>query len=128
MADIYKEPEVWKILHKYPQHIQDVIYIIDYDTELQMEGLESVLNGPMSEEYDKIYTALLNCGALEEAHILEEARQLNIDSDDYDNDEYYDQMEILESQTALHSDYEHFWDLVRDYIGKCRNNTRQDGR
>lgn len=28
MADIYHEPEVWKILHKYPQYIQDVIYIM----------------------------------------------------------------------------------------------------
>ena len=119
MADIYQEPEVWKILHKYPQYIQDVIYIIDYDTELQMEGLESVLNGPMSEKYDRIHTALLNCGALKEAHILEEARQLNNDSDDYDD--YYEQMEILESQTALHNAYDHFWDLVRNYIGKSRN-------
>lgn len=121
IADIYQESEVWKILHKYPQYIQDVIYIIDYDTELQMEGLESVLNGPMSEKYDRIHTALLNCGALEEAHILEEARQLNNDSDDYDD--YYEQMEILESRTALHNDYDHFWDLVRNYIGKCRNDT-----
>ncbi|MDE6516226.1 MAG: hypothetical protein K2L18_00015, partial [Acetatifactor sp.] len=92
---------------------------IDYDTELQMEGLESVLNGPMSEKYDRIHTALLNCGTLEEAHILEEARQLNNDSDDYDD--YYEQMEILESQTALHNAYDHFWDLVRNYIGKSRN-------
>lgn len=128
MADIYQEPEVWKILHKYPQYIQDVIYIIDYDTELQMEGLESVLYGPMSEKYDKIHTALLNCGALEEAHILEEASHLNIDSDDNDDDDCYEQMEKLVSQTALHNDYDHFWDLVRDYIGKCRNDTRQDGR
>ncbi len=123
MADIYQEPEVWKILHKYPQYIQDVIYIIDYDTELQMEGLESVLAGPMSEKYDKIHTALLNCGALEEAHILEEARQINNDSDDCDYDDYYEQMEILESQTALHNGYDHFWDLVRNYIGKGRNDT-----
>ena len=123
MAGIYHEPEVWKILYKYPQYIQDVIYLIDYDTELQMEGLESVVNGPMSENYDKIHTALLNCGALEEAHILEEARHLNIDSDDYDDDDYYEQIEILESRVALHNDYDHFWDLVRNYIGKSRNAT-----
>lgn len=128
MADIYHEPEVWKILHKYPQYIQDVIYIIDYDTELQMEGLESVLEGPMAEKYGKIHTALMNCGALEEAHILEEARHLNIDSDEYDDDDYYEQMEKLKSQTALYNDYDHFWDLVRDYIGKSRNDTHQAGR
>lgn len=120
MADIYHEPEVWEILHKYPQYIQDVIYIIEYDTELRMEGLESVLEGPMSEKYGKIHTVLLNCGALEEARILEEARHLIGDSDEYDDDDYYEQMEALESRTALHNDYDHFWDLVRNYIGKCR--------
>lgn len=126
--ELYHEPEVWKILHKYPQYVQDVIYIVDYDTELQMEGLESVLEGPMAEKYGKIHTALRNCGALEKAHILEEARHLNIDSDDYDDDDYYEQMESLINQTALHNDYDHFWDLVREYIGKSRNNTHQDGR
>lgn len=120
MADIYQEPEVWKILHKYPQYIQDVIYIMDYDTKLQMEGLESVLDGSLSEKYDKIHTALLNCGALEEAHVLEEARRLNTLSDAYDDD-YYEQMELLESRTALHNDYDHFGELVRKYIGKGRN-------
>ena len=40
MADIYEEPEVWKVLEKYPQLIQDVIYIIDYDTILQTDGLD----------------------------------------------------------------------------------------
>ena len=123
MADIYREPEVWKSLHMYPQYIQDVIYIIDYDTELQMEGLGSVLDGSMAEKYDKIHTALLNCGALEEARVLEEARCLSIHSNAYEDDDYYEQMEILESQTAFHNDYDHFWDLVRNYIGKGRNDT-----
>lgn len=127
MADIYHEPEVWKILHTYPQYIQDVIYIIDYDTELQMEGLNSVLEGPMSEKYSQIHTALVNCGALQEAHILEEARQLSTDSSEYEDDneyeedDYYERMCELEEKTALHNDYEQFWDLVRSYIGKNRN-------
>lgn len=77
-----------------------------------MEGLESVLEGPMSEKYSKIHTALLNCGALEEARILEGARHLIGDSDEYDDDDYYEQMEALKSRTALHNDYDHFWDLV----------------
>lgn len=114
MADIYNEPEVWDILETYPQYIQDVLYIIDYDTELQMEGLDGVLNC-MSENYPKIYKALNNVGALDEAHILQEARCLDIESDNY-----YEEIVRLENQTALNNDYESFWDLVRNYIGKNR--------
>lgn len=115
MADIYKEPEVWNILDTYSQYIQDVIYIIDYDTVLQMEGLMDVLEGSMSENYPKIYNALINSGALDEAHILQEARCLDIESDDYD-----EQIVRLENQTALYNDYEFFWTLVRNYIGRNR--------
>lgn len=113
MAGIYHEPEVRQILDKYPQFIQDIIHIIDYDTELQMEGLEGVLEGCMSEMYEEIHNALLNCGALDEARILHEARHLDIESDDYD-----EQIARLQRQTALYNDYESFWNLVRNYIGK----------
>ena len=34
MADIYKEPQVWQELDRYPQYIQDIIHIVDYDTEV----------------------------------------------------------------------------------------------
>ena len=128
MADIYKEPEVWDILDKYPQYIQDVIYIIDYDTELQMEGLEWVLEdcGHKPEKYEKMHSALVNAGALVEARILHEAHVLyeswllgSGEKDEYE-EQYYEQMEKLQSQTALYNDYESFWDLVRDYIRKNR--------
>ena len=111
MAGISHEPEVRKILHKYPSFIRDVIYIIDYDTELQMEGLEGILEGSMSEMCGEIQSALINCGALDEARILHEARQLDIESDDYE-----EKIEGLQSRTALHKDYEAVWNLVREYI------------
>ena len=41
MADIYREPQVWQELDRYPPYIRDVIYVIDYDTEVQMEGLDA---------------------------------------------------------------------------------------
>ena len=31
MADIYREPQVWQELDRYPPYIRDVIYVIDYD-------------------------------------------------------------------------------------------------
>lgn len=111
MADIYEEPEVRALLNQYPQYVRDVINIIDYDTELQMEGLTSCLSEMY--DYNRFYCALINCGAVEEAHILTQAKQLDRDNEDYD-----EQIAKLEGQTALYNDYDAFWDLVRDYIGK----------
>lgn len=115
MADIYKEPDVWDILYTYPQYIQDVIYIIDYDTVLQMEGLVGVLESGKPEKYAKTYHALLRSGALDEAHILCKAEQL-----DRESDHYYEQITNLQNQTALYGDYASFWNLIRSYIGKNR--------
>lgn len=67
--------------------------------------------------YDKIHCALVNCGAVKEAHLLEQAKQLNLD-----NDDDYDQLQILQEQTALYNDYDSFWDLVRNYIGRNKCN------
>lgn len=125
MADIYKEPKVWDILDEYPQYIKDVIYIIDYDTELQMEGLEGIMDCCPPEKYEKMHSALINAGALEEARILHEAHILyeawlsGGENEDYD-EQYDEQMEKLQSQTALHNDYESFWNMVRAYIGENR--------
>lgn len=57
----------------------------------------------------------MSCGAIKEADILKQAKQLNLDKD-----EDYDQLEMLEEQTALNNDYDSFWDLVRDYIGRYK--------
>lgn len=39
MAEIYNIPIDREDLVKYPQFIQDIIFIIDYDTELSMNGI-----------------------------------------------------------------------------------------
>lgn len=116
MADIYKEPEVWKILDQYPQFIQDVIYIIDYDTILQMEGLDSFVCDK-EENVDHTITALNNCGAANEANILINAKNLS-SNDDLEDDDYFEEISALEKETALYNDieYEVFWDCVRKYI------------
>ena len=66
MADIYKEPQVWGELDRYPQYVQDVVYIIDYDSEVQMEGLDACAASPRAEQYVQ---ALLNCGADRESRL-----------------------------------------------------------
>ena len=111
MADIYSEPGVWNILNNYPQYIQDIVYIIDYDTEIQMEGLESfvVYN---KEQHEKTITAMLNAGITQEAELLNKAIKLDFESD------YEDELEAISERIALYNDYDGFWDLVRKYIEK----------
>ena len=117
MADIYKEPQVWQELDRYPQYVRDVIYIIDYDTEVQMEGLDACAASPRAEQYIR---ALLNCGAVAEAELLKRAKAL-ADSDPSYEDEAFDaELESLYRQIALNQDYEGFWDLVRGYIERSQ--------
>ena len=117
MADIYKESQVWRELDRYPQYVRDVIYIIDYDTEVQMEWLDACAASPRAEQYIR---ALLNCGAVAEAELLKRAKAL-ADSDPSYEDEAFDaEMEALSRQIALNQDYEGFWDLVRGYIERSQ--------
>ena len=117
MADIYKEPRVWRELDRYPQYIQDVIYIIDYDTEVQMEGLDACAASPHAEQYIQ---ALLNCGAAAEAESLKRAWELSLSGPDYEDEAVDAEMDILYQQIALNQDYDAFWDLVRGYIERSR--------
>ena len=117
MADIYKEPQVWQELDRYPQHIQDVIYIIDYDTEVQMEGLDACATGPYAEQYVQ---ALTNCGAAYEAELLKRAKELADSDPDYADETVNAEMDTLYQQIALNQDYDAFWDLVRGYIERSR--------
>ena len=117
MADIYKEPQVWQELDRYPQYVQDVIYVIDYDTEVQMEGLDACAVSPRVEQYIQ---ALRNCGAVSEAEILKRAKKLTDSDSDYEDEAVDAEMEKLYRQIALNQNYEEFWDLVRGYIGRER--------
>lgn len=117
MVDIYSEPEVYKILNQYPPFVADVISIIDYDTALQMDGLEDIISGNLSSRYTEILNALKQCGAEHEADILRQAKELY----DSDEDSYNKEYDNLNSQNALHNDYNGFWDIVRAYIDKNLN-------
>ena len=117
MADIYRESQVWQELDRYPQYVQDVIYVIDYDTEVQMEGLDACAVSPRVEQYIQ---ALLNCGAVSEAGLLKRAKRLTDSDSDYEDEAVDAEMEKLYRQIALNQNYEEFWDLVRGYIGRER--------
>lgn len=112
MAAIYSEYEVRKILHRYPTFISDVITIIDYDTALQMDGLDDIINGNLSDRYLEIVDALKRCGLEHEASVLQKVKELS----DTDEDRYGDEFDDLNNQLALYNDYDGFWDIIRVYI------------
>ena len=74
MADIYSEPEVYKELKKYPRFVADIITVIDYDTTLQMDGLDDVISGNLSNRYAEIINSLENFGAKDEADVLKKLK------------------------------------------------------
>ena len=108
MADIYSELIDRNEIKKYPQFVQDVIFIIDYDTELQMEGLEGFFNDSTKDYVNETIIALKNCGAIKEAEILEKCKNVDIEN--------YDRYGELENDTYLNNDFEGFWKLVDYYI------------
>ena len=98
MADIYSHPEV--NLADYPEWIRNIITIIDYDSNLSMEGLDF-------KSYEEEIKALKSAGLDDEADLL---ANLSEDSTDDDLEECY-------SQLALNNDYDAFWDAVFNYAG-----------
>ena len=114
MADIYSEPEVRERLDKYPQFVKDVILIIDYDYEIQMEGLDNVIYGQFGEQLPEILKAMDNCGASNEADVLRQAKAMT-------PEEYDENYDALCDKLAIYNDYEEFWDLVRSYIDASLN-------
>lgn len=114
MVDIYSEPEVYKELKKYPRFVADIITVIDYDTALQMDGLDDVISGNLSNRYAEIINALENFGAKDEADVLKKAKELYI----LDDGSYDKEYNNLSSRLALNNDYDGFWDMVRAYIDR----------
>ena len=109
MADVYSETEVREILDKYPAFVKDVILIIDYDSEIQIEGLDEVIHGNLEEQLFEIIQALDNCGASQEADVLRQARAMTLEG-------YEENYDSLCDKLAINNNYDGFWDLVRSYI------------
>lgn len=105
MADIYSHNEVRDILNQYPEWIANIITVIDYDTELQMEGLDF-------RTYEKEVEALRSMGLESEAAALS---TLTSESTDEESSRCYDKLE-------LNNDYDAFWLAVFDYAQEHLSN------
>lgn len=98
MADIYSHTEVRDVLKEYPDWIVNIITVIDYDTELQMDGLDF-------KSYDDEIKALRSIGIESEAEILS---SITGESTDEELSDCYDRL-------ALNNDYDSFWLAVYEY-------------
>lgn len=98
MADIYEHPELRDELEKYSLWIQNIIAVIDYDTELGMDGLDL-------KSYADIVKVLDEIGLIEEAGALR----------DYDKDMSEENAEKCYERLAINNDYDVFWNKVYVY-------------
>lgn len=101
MADIYEYQEVREELANYPTWIRNIITVIDYDTELAMDGLEF-------KSYRNVIDALTDIGVTTEAQTLIEL----------EGDVSQDGIDSCYSKLALNNDYEAFWDKLYSYADK----------
>ena len=101
MADIYEYQEVREELANYPTWIRNIITVIDYDTELAMDGFEF-------KSYRNVIDVLTDIGVTTEAQALIEL----------EGDVSQDGIDSCYSKLALNNDYEAFWDKIYSYADK----------
>ena len=107
MANIYEYPEVRGELEKYPSWIKNIITIIDYDTELGMDGLDL-------KSYADVVKVLNEIGLIEEAGVLR----------DYDNDISKENAEKCYERLAINNGYDAFWNKVYVYADENISNDK----
>lgn len=98
MADIYEHPEVRETLKNYPLWIRNIIAVIDYDTELTMDGLDA-------KSYGDTIAALTDMGLAVEAEALMPLRGNS-------------SQEVLDrcyKKLALNNNYADFWNKIYSY-------------
>lgn len=118
--------------------IQTALFLIDFDTELNMEGIFSFLENSIGHYAPNIIKAFRDIGDDKDANILSEICRLappdlirgeflNGDYSEYDisafddihelNEEVLEKIEILESQLYLNSGFD-MWQLLYDYLDR----------
>ncbi|WP_295252810.1 hypothetical protein [uncultured Catenibacterium sp.] len=107
MADIYEYPEVRDELDKYPSWIQNIIAIIDYDTELGMDGLDL-------KSYADVVKVLDEIGLVDEAEVLR----------DYNKDISEENANLCYEKLAINNDYDAFWSKVYAYADENMSDNR----
>ena len=108
--------------------IRNALYIIDFDTETNMEGFSTPYLGNFSADYyAKIKNAFRTIGDDKDADLIEEALRLDSDYtkrlDNADNDEesdriyneFREKLGVLEERLYLNTDFD-MWSLLYKYL------------
>lgn len=115
-VNIYSHSEIRDIIVNYPQFVADAIAIIDYDTNLSMDG-DIFVND--SDKFHDIIIALHNCGIDNDVEILKKLQDLyNNDDDNF----WSEQGDNLYSELMWNKEINRFWLLVKNYINHSLSN------
>lgn len=107
---IYDHGEVREQLANYPQFVSDAIAIIDFDTDMMMDG--DIFEND-SDKAPAIMTAFRNCGMEDDANTIQSLSDLFED----DEDAFWsDEGEQLYSKLMWKTDNQLFWEYVKKYM------------
>lgn len=109
MSRIYDEPVDRDALSAYPQFIQDIIWIINMDTELAMNGIGGLLENSTGRYANKMIDALHHISADKEAETLAQIYQI------YQSDLDSEKIDELAGSLYLYTDFD-IWPLVEAYV------------
>ncbi|MFD0870969.1 Uncharacterised protein [Chlamydia abortus] len=109
MFRIYDEPVDRDALSAYPQFIQDIIWIIDMDTELAMNGIGGLMGNSTGHYADKMIDALRHISADKEAETLTQIYQI------YQSDLDDEKIDELAGSLYLYTDFD-IWPLLEAYV------------
>lgn len=98
----------------YPKFIQDAIYIIEFDTELAMNGIGGVLENWINCIIPEIIKAFQNIGANQEADILSKIYAI------YQTSPCSDEIETLRKSFYLYTSFD-IWSLLEIYVEQEKN-------
>ena len=111
MGHIYDEPVERKNMSAYPQFMQDVVFIIDLDTELSMQGIGGLLENSTGNYIPNMIIALRNILADSEASVLQKIyEKYKINPADEAIDE-------LSNNLYLYTDFD-IWPLLETYVDR----------
>lgn len=111
-GSIYDNPAVRKELHKYPQFIQDIIFIVDLDTALNMDGDVLVNN---ENDIPNMITALQNIHANNDASILQKIYDTYRANPNYDA--IFKAIDGMYEKMYLYTGFD-IWPLLETYVDK----------
>ncbi len=108
---IYSEPLDRDEILKYPQFIQDIIFLIDMDTELTMQG--DVLVNSTGQHVPNMIVALKNIHADNDANLLQKIYDVYQSNPNYDI--IWETLDDFYSRMYLYTDLD-IWRLLNTYV------------